>query len=210
MLRRILLFILLFSAASCFALKPLKRIGQLRNGDLIFHIAATANAITDVTLQEHGLQIDHVAIFFSDHGNPYVVQSIHSGTVVTPLDSLLQEEGSFIVGRMQVPFSPQQSINNALTYVGRPYDFLFLPDNDAIYCSELVLLSFVDRQGNRIFHPTAMSFHDANGAITPHWREFYARHGMEVPEGWPGSNPAELAQRKQLKLIYAITEKLLK
>ena len=94
----------------------------------------------------------------------------------------------------------KQSIANAKHYLGRPYDRLYLPDNDAIYCSELVQFSFVNKHGKRLFAPIPMSFHDASGRITDYWIQFYAKHNMEVPEGEPGTNPGELSQRKEIRI----------
>ncbi len=75
-----------------------------------------------------------------------------------------------------------------------------MPDNDDIYCSELVQFAFVDRKGQRIFQPIPMSFHNDEGQITDYWKTFYARHNMEVPEGWPGTNPSEMSQRKEVRI----------
>ena len=61
-------------------------------------------------------------------------------------------------------------------------------------------LAFVDRRGRPLFSPIPMSFHDATGRITDYWTQFYARRGLHVPEGQPGTNPGELSQRKQVKL----------
>lgn len=210
MVRHICLFLILLSCVSGYAQKPLKHVSQLKDGDLIFHIASQPNAITDVTQSDNDYPIDHVAIYFHHEGKPAVVQSTHRGTVITPLDSVLMKEERFVVGRIKGHFHRQNSINNALQYLGRAYDHLFLPDNDEIYCSELVQLSYVDRKGNLIFQTVPMSFHDASGAVTPYWMQFYSQHDMEVPEGKPGTNPAELSRRKQIKLIYTIAHQQLK
>ena len=169
---------LLFLCSSCQTLKT---------GDLLFHVAESGNAITDVT---PGM-IDHVAIYL---GNDSAVEAVGRGVVITPLDSLRQQKGHYMIGRVSY-LNAKASIEQALSYVGRSYDWLYLPDNDDIYCSELVLLSYTDREGKQLFAPIPMSFHNASGRITDYWKEFYARHQMEVPEGLPGSNPAELSQR---------------
>ena len=147
---------------------------SLSTGDLLFHVVAKGNAITDVT---PGM-IDHVAIVICKDS---VIEAVGRGVKTTPLDSLRRQEGYYIIGRVR-------------------RDRLYLPDNDAIYCSELVQFAMVDRDGNRLFAPIAMSFHDASGRITPYWQQFYKEQGMEVPEGWPGSNPGELSQRSEVHI----------
>lgn len=166
----------------------------LRTGDLLFHVAAADNQITLVT----PASIDHVAIYA---GRGQVVEAIpHEGVVVTPLSEVLgREDGHYLRGRVAAA-ARRQSVSNARQYLGQPYDTLFLPDNKAIYCSELILQSFVDKQGQAIFAPVPMTFRDAHDSIPRYWQQLYARHRMAVPEGEPGSNPGELSQRSQVKL----------
>ena len=180
---RNLFFLLLFTLIGC---------SPLHTGDLLFHVVSQGNAITDVT---PGM-IDHVAIVMSRDS---VIEAVGKGVKMTPIDSLRQQDGYYLMARVKGADS-KQSLRNALQYLGRPYDRLYLPDNDAIYCSELVQLSFVDKHGKRLFSPIPMSFHDATGRITDYWRQFYAKHQLEVPEGEPGTNPGELSQRREIRI----------
>ena len=174
---------LLFMLTSC---------NSLHTGDLLFHVVERGNAITEVT---PGM-IDHVAIVLSKDS---VIEAVGAGVKTTPLDSLRHQEGYYIVGKVRHA-DPTLSIINARHFLGRPYDRLYLPDNEAIYCSELVQFSMVDHHGYRLLRPIPMSFHDASGRITTYWRRFYEQHDMEVPEGWPGSNPGELSQRREIRI----------
>ena len=180
---RKLYFLLLFTLVGC---------SPLHTGDLLFHVVSQGNAITDVT---PGM-IDHVAIVMSRDS---VIEAIGKGVKTTPIDSLRQQDGYYLMARVKGADS-KQSLRNALQYLGRPYDRLYLPDNEAIYCSELVQLSFVDKHGKRLFSPIPMSFHDATGHITDYWIQFYGKHHMEVPEGKPGTNPGELSQRREIRI----------
>ena len=159
-------------------------------GDLLFHVTEEANAITDVT----GGMIDHVAIVVS---KDCIIEAVGKGVVITPVKDLKQQSGYYLVARVRKA-DCRMSVNNARRYLGCAYDSLFLPDNNAIYCSELVQLSYVNKKGDRLFEPIPMSFHDSTGVITPYWQKFYARHGMTVPEGKPGTNPSELARRRHI------------
>ena len=165
---------------------------SLSMGDLLFHVVEKGNAITDVT---PGM-IDHVAIVISKDS---VIEAVGVGVKTTPIDSLRQQEGYYIIGKVRRA-DPTLSVINARYFLGRPYDRFYLPDNEAIYCSELVQFSMVDKDGYRLLSPIPMSFHDASGRITPYWQQFYKEHGMEVPEGWPGSNPGELSQRYEVRI----------
>lgn len=198
---RLLFCSLLLAATSRVAAQqPWVSSDSLTTCDLLFHVSGSANHITDVTEGVGQRRIDHVAIFVRVSGHPCVVEAVRRGVVVTPLDSL-RRHGYWLVGRISVAFDRQQSIGHALSYLGRPYDEVFLADNEAIYCSELVQLSFVDEQGQRLFGTIPMSFHDASGAITPYWQQFYAERHMAVPEGQPGTNPGELSRREEIKIL---------
>jgi len=176
---------------------------SLRQGDLLFHVAESGNAITDVT---PGM-IDHVAICT---GADSVVEAIGKGVVVTALDTVLtREKGYYIRGRVK-GLDAHRSIQIARSYIGRSYDNLYLPDNEDIYCSELVQLSMVNRKGQPLFETIPMSFHDASGHITDYWTDFYKQHQMAVPEGEPGTNPGELSQRKVVKLRHKTVKTKLK
>ena len=140
--------------------------------------------------------IDHVAIVI---GADSVIEAVGKGVVITPLDSLLSQPGRYVAASVR-KCDRRQSVARAREYLGRTYDYLYLPDNDDIYCSELVQFAFVDRKGQRIFQPIPMSFHNDEGQITDYWETFYARHNMEVPEGWPGTNPSEMSLRKEVRI----------
>lgn len=179
--------------ANLFAVLLLSGCTQIRPGDLLFHVVEEGNAITDVT---PGM-IDHVAIVLSKDS---VIEAVGAGVKTTPLDSLHHQDGYYIIGRVRHA-DATLSLLNARTFRNRPYDKLYLPDNEAIYCSELVQLSFVNWRGSRLFSPISMSFHDKTGRITDYWTAFYEKYDMAVPEGQPGTNPGELSQRKNVRIV---------
>lgn len=168
------------------------------DGDLLFCIADEDNEITDVTQGIDGMKIEHVGIYY----NKSVIEATKSkGVCVTPIDSFIRHNGGrVIVGRVESA-DIGLSIENALKYKGLPYDTLFMPNDRAMYCSELVQKSYVRSDSTLIFSPIPMSFHDDSGNITPFWTDFYKQRGMEVPEGMPGSNPGELSRRKSVRII---------
>ena len=178
---------------SCQTQQAQLSVTDLRPADLLFHVTPDGNAITDVT---PGM-IDHVAIYL---GADSVLEAVGRGVVITSLDSIVRRSGYQLIGRVR-RVDAQRSITQARSYLGRSYDWLYLPDNDDIYCSELVQLSYLDHQGKPLFSTIPMSFHDASGRITDYWIQFYARHQMAVPEGKPGSNPGELSRRPSVRIV---------
>lgn len=192
---------------------------ELHDGDLLFQLSECGSAITDVTTGIDALPVEHVGIYLATDCDgrlreaevvpPCVLEAIPEGGVtLTPLDAFLARHVSaddlplVLVGRVTQPdFDVALSLEGALRYLGTPYDSLFMPDDRAIYCSELVQKSYVTRLGREVFAAVPMTFRDATGEILPHWEEFYTRLGLVVPEGEPGSNPGELSRRENVEIV---------
>lgn len=192
--------------SGCRSVHSLRSLESLRDGDLLFHVVEGSNAITAVTHGIQALAIDHVAIYYTgEDGTPQVVQAIYDGVVTTPLDTLLSEPGYYVAGRVSGA-DPSVSVRQALRQVGKPYDFVFSPTDSEVYCSELVLLSYVDREGHSLFAPTGMTFRDETGDIPAYWQSFYGQRNLSVPEGAPGSNPGELSRRPEVKIKYDLRD----
>ncbi len=179
-------------------------IHKLKDADLLFHIPAQSNAITKVTHGVDQQQIDHVGIIYRKDGQIMVIEATYDGVVLSPLSQVLAQPGKWLAGRVKGKIDRQQTLNNALAQLGKPYDFTFQRDDREIYCSELVEMSYVWKNGGRIFSPIPMSFHDESGNLLPYWVEFYALRGMDVPEGQPGSNPGNLSRDKRVKIITSL------
>lgn len=176
-------------------------LSDLRSGDLLFVVNGDGNSITSVTDGVDGLGIDHVAIY--SEGN--VIEAIPvKGVVEWPLDSLLARltlNDAVLVGRVR-GVDPQCSVENAAKFVGLPYDDIFMPGDSAIYCSELVQVSYVSKKGSGpVFGTIPMSFHDSTGRVTDFWTKFYAARGLVVPEGEPGSNPGQISRDQQVRIL---------
>ena len=176
----------------------------LQEGDLLFCCIDEPNEITEVTQGAKGMNIDHVAVVHfigGDEGPLYVIEAKKPVVCLTPIDSFYRENPHALVGRVKGDVDIHKSVRRCLSMVGKPYDDLYQPGDSAIYCSELVQLNYVNSQGNLIFEPVPMSFHDATGQVTDYWMKFYAERGMAVPEGVPGSNPGELSRRPQVSIV---------
>ena len=176
----------------------------LQEGDLLFCCPDSSNAITDVTQGARGMKIDHVAIVHrigGDDGPLYVIEAKKPAVCLTSIDAFYRKNPHALVGRVGADVDIHKSVRRCLMQVGKPYDDLYLPGDSAIYCSELVQMNYVSAHGDLIFPTVPMSFHDNTGQVTPYWHEFYARRGMTVPEGAPGTNPGELSRRNQVSII---------
>ncbi len=165
---------------------------ELQDCDLLFHVPDEGNCITDVTSGTDRISADHVAIFVRVEGIPMVIDATHRGVAVRLADSIKAEKGHYI--RVRVPRTDKhRTLQNALRFVGRPYDYKFHAGDNEIYCSELVQKSYVGIDGKRLFNTIPMSFHDDTGSVTKYWKDYYReRWNEEVPEGEEGTNPADI------------------
>lgn len=174
-----------------------------------------SNAIASVTQGIDQINITHVAILHRQDGQTYALEaSGRHGVWLNPIDDFISQTDKtpsglpmILVGRLKDQSNTQASVSKALKYLGRPYDNLYSPTDSAIYCSELVQLSYTDRTGQSIFPLQPMSFHDSTGRITPFWIEYYKRYGMTVPEGKPGTNPGALSRSNKIDIIYNFQER---
>ncbi len=179
---------------------------EVMEGDLLFAASKTEGAaITAATVHDNTAPpIYHVAIATWVGGKLYALEAIDEGVTLTPFEKFEQRtlsNGAMLVGRLKDRSGVDQSVSNALEHIGKPYDNLYMIDTQEIYCSELVQLSYVNGQGQRLFPLINMSFHDASGHILDYWREHYAKHGMAVPEGALGTNPAQIARDPAITIL---------
>ena len=199
---RHLYILLLFSL--CFLCSNAQN--EVLEGDLLFaYSATTGRAISEATVHDAtALPIYHVAIATWLNGSLYALEAIDKGVVLTPYDKFCERtlsKGGMVIGRLKDRSGIDQSVSNAMEHLGKPYDDLYMIDTQEIYCSELVQLSYVNGRGQRLFPLINMSFHDAQGHILGYWREHYEKHGMAVPEGALGTNPAQIAANPAIEIL---------
>ena len=186
---------------------------EVCHGDLLFCIEeptgdGLSDAIANVTEGIDGSQVVHVGIACERQGRMMVLEATPShGVWLTPIGKFVDEaeadndgRPAILVGRLRDTLGLATSVERALRYIGLPYDTLYRPDAGQIYCSELVQLSYRRPDGTSIFPTRPMSFSDASGRIAPYWQHLYDERGLPVPEGAPGTNPADLS-RDSLTLI---------
>lgn len=92
----------------------------------------------------------------------------------------------------------KEGMADAKTYLGQPYDLYFLPENNMLYCSELVYLSYV-RNGKPLFCAAPMNLKNAQGEYPKYWQDLFARLGQPVPQGELGTNPQDMSRSRRLR-----------
>lgn len=189
----------------------------LRTGDLIFvglpqdygDEDSMEGAISSST-GDGELNLIHVAIADVDPSDKVWIidATIAHGVERHPLDTFLTDftlnDGSlpvFIVKRLVDPADAARFIENAKSLCGQPYDVSFLPDNGALYCSELVRESYRGSDGSYLFDEKPMNWKNSEGVIPGYWVRLFASIGQSVPQDVPGTNPQDMSSSPLLRTV---------
>ena len=155
------------------------------------------------------LNLIHVAIADVAEDGIYIIDAtLKYGVNRHPLDTTLKQftlkDGSqpvYIVKRHKESKLARDWVARAKSFCGQPYDQAFLPDNGAMYCSELVRESYLGREGEYLFEEKPMNWKNENGEIPVYWTQLFAILGMDVPQGVPGTNPQDMSRDPMLKAV---------
>lgn len=172
-----------------------------QTGDLVFFTGGSS-LMDDAISSSTGDGFVHVAIVEIDsEGTAWLIDATpQKGVSREKLETkLLEEKGKAVLMRLKDSTGVTASVQRAKGLIGSPYDFAFLPDNDAYYCSELVYECFLRPDGSHIFSCQPMNFLDSEGNLPEYWKELFGKLQMDVPQGLPGTNPEDLSRSTTLR-----------
>ncbi len=172
-----------------------------QTGDLIFFTRGSSS-MDDAISSATGDGFVHVAIVEVDsEGTVWLIDATpRKGVSREKLETkLLEEKGKAVLMRLKDSTGVTASVQRAKGLIGSPYDFTFLPNNDAYYCSELVYECFLRPDGSHIFSCQPMNFLDSEGNLPEYWKELFEKLQMDVPQGLPGTNPEDLSHSTTLR-----------
>ena len=190
---------------------------DLRNGDLVFvglpaeyeaDNSSMNAAISAATGDDNQLNITHVAMIERGQDSIWVIDATpKNGVARRPLETFLDEnkleDGTspeFIIKRVK-GVDADAAVARAKALCGRAYDLRFLPDNDELYCSELIQECYLDARGEPVFDSQPMNFLAPDGTMPPYWDQLFSKLGMDVPQGVPGTNPQRLSESDRLNTV---------
>ncbi len=176
---------------------------DLRPGDLLFFSeeGAMGNAIKASTGE-----YTHVALVESVDDTVWIIDATQKhGVSRRPLTIKYGSSDFPDVYRFKYGcFSIDYVLARARSFIGQPYDNAFLPDNGALYCSELIYEVFLNDcsdKGKHLIEAKPMNWRDKNGNLPQYWQEHFKKLGMPVPEGVMGTNPTDLSRSPQLRRL---------
>ncbi|MBU1220308.1 hypothetical protein KKF34_03935 [Myxococcota bacterium] len=183
----------------------------LQEGDIILQsipCGDLCNSIEKATKLKNYHGISHAGVFTKHDGKDYVIEA-YGSVKRTPLNEFIKRSRKksrrqviYIVRLKKeyqtlIPFF----IKELEKRLGKPYDDIFMPDNDRYYCSELISDSFLT-MGLKILPRHPMFFGKKSGKEYRVFQEYFAKKNLVVPEGKPGTNPASLLNLPAFDIIY--------
>lgn len=188
------------------------QIHDMQNGDIIFQVSRPddfSEAISHSSPVADSITFNHVGIIAIENGDTTVIEATFKGVIETPLQkflgrsAMLEGKPLVAVGRIKSSYGtdPAAAVAHARSRMGTPYDYAFAAGNDSLYCSELVQESVLDSDGNLIFDFIPMSYGSSEGEILPYWVDYFARMGLDVPDGEPGTNPAAMSRHEAVEMV---------
>jgi len=184
-----------------------------QDGDIIFQVNESTSftqAITKVTSHSNNYPYTHVGLVVVENDTVYVIEATPPFVSKTLLDSFLIHsmfiDGNPLVTVTRLKTRYQKYIPDAIkraqTLIGKRYDYVFLPDDDAYYCSELIYACFLNEKGEPLFEAKPMTFKDSTGIITEGWMAHYKIYETQIPEGVEGTNPVDMSESKIIYRVY--------
>ena len=169
---------------------------QMQSGDLLF--VSDTSGMGQAVKASTG-SYTHVALVERSGDSLFVIDATPQYGVARQEFSIFNFQFSiFDVYRLTMPFDTAAVIARAKSFVGQPYDNAFLPNNGALYCSELVYECFLDADGTHLFEAKPMNWRDKEGKLPDYWKKHFEELGIPVPEGVPGTNPTDLSRSPML------------
>ena len=207
------IFLLLFTLTmnSCTQTKSITEkeiisLKNIQNGDLIFVGAQTeelSGAINRVTKINDETNFDHVGLIEKTADSIFVLHAAPMGgsqreEIHHFYTSQSEKNNKIVIYRLQKEYQStiSHAIKKAKTMLGKPYNWLYILNDDELYCSDFVERAFRD---DKVFELIPMNFKNKEtGIIDNFWIDFYRKKGKEVPQDEPGTNPNQLATSDKL------------
>lgn len=179
---------------------------NIKNGDLIFVGAQTeelSGAINRVTKLSDETNFDHVGLIEKTSDSIFVLHAAPMGgsqreEIHHFYTSQTEKNNKIVIYRLKDDY--QKTIPNAIskakTMLGKPYNWLYILNDDELYCSDFVERAF---RNDNVFELIPMNFKNKEtGKIDDFWVDFYRKKGKKVPQDEPGTNPNQLASSEKL------------
>jgi len=189
---------------------------DLADCDLVFVVNSADGcgnmdeAITLATCDD-GLDVTHVGMLEVSGNFTWVIDATPKhGVCRRSLEDFREEcfaddsSSSIVVMRVKNLKNASVILDRAKSYLGREYDFSYLPENDKIYCSELIQFSFLDGDDAPMFRGSPMNFKGPDGEFPEFWVKLFEELGEPIPQGVEGTNPHDMMKSDILGYVVTL------
>lgn len=189
---------------------------QFREGDLLFQdldCGELCDAIEKVTQGHQGLNVSHVGMVVKHKDSLWVIEAYSKKVGLTSLPDFMKRtlntdgDPKVFAGRLRSGYGnlAKKAAEEAMIYLGVPYDDSFSSGLDKIYCSELIYYTYKFANKNtEVFALQPMTFKDPDtGEIHPAWEKYFSELKMKVPENELGCNPAGISRSEKLDIFFS-------
>lgn len=186
--------------------------------DYTFKDSVNGHPFTVHPIQE-GEEVNyiHVAIFEVDQNDSlWIIDATYKGNVArypfsTFVKNFTLRDGSYPrmeVMRLKNNRHAAEYVENAKKHIGTIYDVNMRENNDSLYCSELVRMSYV-HNGDTVFAGSPIDFRSSDGSIPTYWTEFFGMIGKPVPQGHFGILPDAMIKDEALEKVIVVDDPML-
>ena len=186
--------------------KEIISLKNIQNGDLIFVGAQTeelSGAINRVTKINDETNFDHVGLIEKTTDSIFVLHAAPMGgsqreEIHHFYTSQSEKNNKIVIYRLKNEYQSTipHAITKAKTMLGKPYNWLYILNDNELYCSDFIERAFRD---DKVFELIPMNFKNKEtGIIDDFWIDFYRKKGKKVPQDEPGTNPNQLASSEKL------------
>lgn len=187
---------------------------KFQTGDLAFQdldCGDLCDAIEAVTPAVNDKHFSHVGLVYCVGDSIYIIEAIGKDVHLTSLPNFLKRQvdsngkPKVVIGRLKPAYQKlnARAVGFALQQMGKPYDDIFIYNNDKYYCSELVYDAYKAANGDQpFFNLYPMTFKDPqNGKTYPAWKKHYQKLNANIPEGKLGCNPGSIAISDVVEIV---------
>lgn len=212
--RKLMLLLIVINATTLAAQNYTKSIAKLKAGDILFqqlNCGELCNAINAVTNGYRGKDYNHCALVVTTSSGLQVIEAIGSKVQYNSIRNFYARTNDTVKVKNILVARPKQKYQTlipaaqaeAMELVGQPYDDVFIINNGAWYCSELIYHVFkVANNNTPIFLLKPMTYKNPKtNEFFPAWVTYYAQLKQPIPQGYEGINPGGISRSKVIKII---------
>ncbi|CAD6199348.1 unnamed protein product [Caenorhabditis auriculariae] len=180
-------------------------------GDLVFFEKRVSKEFVDAVAASGNSNLVHVGII-SSRGT--LVHATPDGVLEQKLEETAEETENAVLEVVRVDLDRKEKMlaeEIARSKVGLPYNDVFSANcknsknEEAYYCSQIVTEAY--QHADMRWPSHQLNFQNEDGSFIEYWVQYYKERGVQIPQGDPGSHPAQLRKSPLLQSVMTFAKK---